>query len=58
MDKDISCKEYCYLRRLCYAKGSIGQNPSECPNAWRIEDIMADEMNDRGDEPEEEAIEE
>jgi hypothetical protein len=52
MDPVISCKEYCYLRRLCYANGEAGLSPAECPNAWRIEEIMADEINDRNDEEE------
>ena len=58
MNKDVNCKEICWLRKLCYAKGEVGRAPFECPNAWRIEEIMADERNDLGDEPEEEGIDE
>lgn len=39
----VNCHNYCQYDRCCSADGEIGQNPWMCPNAWRIEDIMAEE---------------
>ena len=51
-----NCKDYCIYRKCCYAKGEIGQDPFECPNAWRIEDHIEEARNEfyDPDEPEEE----
>ena len=50
MDETRNCKEYCPLWKCCYAKGSIGQIPAECPNAWYIEEHMEAERYDHEEE--------
>lgn len=47
-----NCKEYCWLRKCCYTKGRIGQDPTECPDAWYIEEHMDQERYDHDKEDE------
>lgn len=42
MDDKRNCKDYCRFSKCCYTKGFIGQDPNECPTAWKIEDILND----------------
>lgn len=54
IDSTKNCREYCRLSRLCYAKGNAGQDPWECPNAWKIEDILMDDPGQENDDYEKE----
>ena len=45
-----NCKDYCRYSRCCYAKGTVGQDPFECPNAWRIEDLIEESRNEPDEE--------
>ena len=47
-----NCREYCRFAKCCYANGEPGRNPYDCPNAWRIEEILDDERYDRDEETE------
>ena len=50
-----NCKDYCRYAKCCYAKGTAGQDPFECPNAWRIEDLIEDTRYEHDDyDPDEE----
>ena len=46
-----SCHDYCKYSQKCYEKGQINRDPDECPNAWKIEDLIWDAECDRRYEP-------
>lgn len=52
IDKEANCHSYCRYDRCCTADGEKGRSPWMCPNAWRIEEIMADYPQETEDEEE------